>query len=73
MWIYLCEREGQIPSSAQDMAAVDKYQPASRILRQVFFHYQNWGNFLIFQGNPLSQPFSICCVRFADCNHNFSQ
>lgn len=44
MWIYLCEREGQIPPSAQDMAAVDKYQPASRILRQVFFHYQNWGN-----------------------------
>lgn len=42
-WLYLSEGEGQAPSCVQEFPAVEKYQSASRILRQVFSHYQNWG------------------------------
>lgn len=42
LWMYLSE-EGQVPPCAQALPAVEKYQPASAILRKIFYHYQNWG------------------------------
>ncbi len=44
LWLYLEQREQKKPSCVSHLPVVDKYQPASRLLREVFFHYQNWGN-----------------------------
>ncbi|MEY8391196.1 hypothetical protein D3Z36_04490 [Lachnospiraceae bacterium] len=44
MWVYLCGQEEEVPLCMQGFPTVAKYQPASRILREVFVYYQNWGN-----------------------------
>ncbi len=44
LWMYLRASEGkeQIPDYIRELPAVDKYQPASRILREIFSIYRQW-------------------------------
>ncbi len=46
LWVYLHEEggEAEIPLAAQKFPIVEKYQPASAILREVFSHYQKWNS-----------------------------
>ncbi|MCI9081663.1 MAG: hypothetical protein HFI70_04975 [Lachnospiraceae bacterium] len=41
-WLYL-KGEEQAPSCARDLPAVQKYQSASQIVREIFSYYQSWG------------------------------
>lgn len=43
MWLKEPQSEGALPRYIRELPAVDKYQPASRLLREVFSHYQGWG------------------------------
>ncbi len=44
LWMYLCALDGEerIPAYIRELPAVDKYQPASRILREIFSVYRQW-------------------------------
>ena len=44
LWMYLCDGDcqRQIPEYIGALPAVDKYQPVSRLLRQIFSVYQEW-------------------------------
>lgn len=44
LWIYLHAADGkeQISDDIQGLPAIEKYQPASRILREIFSIYQQW-------------------------------
>lgn len=46
LWMYLrtLDSKEPIPAYIRDLPAVDKYQPASRILREIFTVYQQWEN-----------------------------
>lgn len=43
MWLYLHGEELADTAHVLGLMAVEKYQPASQILREVFFYYQQWG------------------------------
>lgn len=43
MWLYLHGEEIPDLDYVPELLAVEKYQPASQIIREVFFHYQQWG------------------------------
>lgn len=44
MWIYLYGAKEEIADlvSVEGLFVIEKYQPASQLIREVFFHYQKW-------------------------------
>lgn len=46
LWMYLRDTDGkgQIAEHIRELPAIDRYQPASQILRKIFSVYQEWGD-----------------------------
>lgn len=44
LWMYLCDadEEGQVAKCIRQLPAINKYQSASRLLREIFSIYQDW-------------------------------
>ncbi len=44
LWMYLCDAdiEDKVPAAIRELPSVEKYQPASGILREIFSVYQDW-------------------------------